>query len=98
MKTNEELRDYFAANAPETPAPWFVPTGDEPPPSWSASKLKMPHGNSASGGCCKLCDEYFAKRAQEDNDNKRKRGEYELRRYVQWPWAYADAMLKQRSL
>lgn len=95
------LRDYFAAHAPSKPAPWFSPK-TLISPHWSERHgIPMPHGDgrsgSASAGHCGACDEYFRKSAEWDAAQEKRRSEYEMACHVEWPWAYADAMLRARG-
>lgn len=91
------LRDYFAAHAPKKPAFWFAPKA-KTNPAWSErSPHKLPHGASAAVGHCPACDEYFVKQAKYEADRKRRESEYQIARHVEWPWAYADAMLAARG-
>jgi hypothetical protein len=75
------LRDYFAARAPQRPLWHFDPA--MPP---------RPEEFSYKGG---------ARTQEELNDNARAIIEWEKARdtqtLVQWPWVWADAMLKARS-
>lgn len=87
------LRDYLAANAPQEPARWFEP---------KLTKLPdVPQGAAFCEGCktdtlcwhteaCKNMKEHqkitAIIRTQRDKES-----------YVQWRYAYADAMIAERS-
>lgn len=75
------MRDYFAAHAPTDPWPWFHPVMATPRP--------------ASGG------EGYPTRTRDEIEAAEKatsawEEECFRQRYIQWPWAYADFMLKER--
>lgn len=91
------LRDYFAANAPEEPAHWFVPK-ERTKPRWHERGPRLPHGTTASVSCCAKCDAYFKERAAFDDERDRRESEYMMARYTEWPWAYADAMIAAREM
>lgn len=76
------LRDYFAAHAPETPQDWFEP---EMPP-----KPKVGHRAVDLGGGRKTwVDDHSEIDEWERTQSKQ--------RLVQWPYAWADAVLSTRS-
>lgn len=84
------LRDYFAAHAPEKPQKWFTPTmPPKPDPIWPCS-LTSQHIE----GC--HCQESEAM-----PENWQERHDYglmaECERLLQWPYAWADAMLARRE-
>ncbi len=92
--TSEERRDFFAAHAPAEPAHWFVPKNVPDPPYWAEhSKNPTPHGCTAIKNHCEKCDEYFVREAAFKAEQDRRASDYELARYVQWPWAWADAVI-----
>lgn len=76
------LRDYFAAHAPASPQPWFRP---EMPPQ---PERIYPH-KKCMNACCKL----------PMNASEREAWVLEKERqlYIQWPYAWADAMLAERD-
>jgi hypothetical protein len=92
------LRDYFAAHAPHEPAYWFVPKNVEAPLKWSEERIKLPHHCSATIHHCEKCDEYFAAQAALDKRRDELKSAYLLAQHVQWPWAYADAMIAAREM
>lgn len=99
------LRDYFIAHAPAEPQPWFQPVmppkpslpcitelSDEDAKGWRAERPEF-----APERCSpELLD--FAERMQKsmnacaDWDREQQR-----QRYIQWPAAWADAMLEARK-
>ncbi|MGU7839420.1 hypothetical protein ACV22V_08135 [Burkholderia sp. AW33-5] len=101
------LRDYFIAHAPAEPQPWFAPVLDNEPAAvepldrltdeerreyegWgeylSTSELKCP----------RVLAYYEAVEAYEKLRRAWNR-EHEKQRYVQWPAAWADEMLRARG-
>lgn len=95
--TGMTLRDYFTAHAPAEPQPWFVPT--MPP----APDLTVWIGESGR----KYDGENSATRSEEGLRGKVRPvnmmahcawlNEQAKQRYVQWPAAWADAMLAARG-
>lgn len=85
------LRDYFAAHAPAEPQGWFEPVMDGPRPMVYRLPRHMgggltddPFGESfLDEGQQRLADLWDAEQARE--------------RRIQWPYAWADAMLKERE-
>lgn len=89
------IRDYFIAHAPTEPQPWFVPTmlSPKPLPKWVSDDGEwiFPHASAASAKCGD--DFHDANRqAQLEWD-----AEHERQRLLQWPCAWADAMLAERA-
>ena len=77
------LRDYFAAHAPKSRASWFEPT--------MLPKPEPIYDHEHPSEQCFECSEV---NWQERLDWKIERArQYEL----QWPYAYADAMLAERA-
>lgn len=98
------LRDYFAAHAPLKPASWFKPIGvtfpsyyEEGPALPHGKTERTPRGTSAAVGHCDECRAYYEACKAFEDERARRRSEYEMAIYVQWPWAYADAMLAARA-
>lgn len=102
------LRDYFIANAPAEPQPWFAP---EMPPQ-PRPRMEKPDDLTkeereelAGWWDCLSAKDMNQPRARviaEDWErNKREhrawQSEWEKQRYIQWPAAWADAMLEQRA-
>jgi hypothetical protein len=82
-----ELRDYFAAHAPRRPQAWFTPVmdADRPAPI-------HPCTGSATCNCTyEICwvDNLDVLNAWDN--------EYGKRLLIQWPYAWADAMLAERA-
>ena len=97
-KTGMSLRDYFIAHAPAEPQPWFMPVMPPAPDLsvWVGESGRKYDGERAAMGseeglCGKVrpvnADAYYAWR-----------NEQAKQRYVQWPAAWADEMLKQREV
>jgi hypothetical protein len=83
------LRDYFAAHAPRKPQAWFKPVMDTPRP-----EEIIDHE-------CRNAQIYRDEPWRWDLVNEKEVRlwdvEYQTRLYLQWPYAYADAMLKARE-
>ena len=91
------LRDYFIAHAPAEPQPWFSPAMEtERPPNrfvgYPPSKMEYASARDADNA------------AGDDgwhNPNEQAQGEWDKEKakqhYVQWPAAWADAMLEARK-
>lgn len=88
------LRDYFAAHAPENPPKWFIPVMPPPPPQrWIGDSgleyADFMQAKAAEGiefilnADAHLHDAWLA--------------EKERQRYIQWPYAWADEMLRARE-
>lgn len=79
------LRDYFAAHAPRKRASWFMPTiPPKPEAVWD-------HEHPAETCYLRDCQPVnFQERFEWTVERQR---QYEL----QWPYAYADAMLRERA-
>lgn len=87
------LRDYFAARAPETPASWFKPSLPvRPPDKWVGCDGWQFDTEDDAATRCGLAY---------SNDNAPLIAKWEeecaVAKYVQWRWAYADAMLAARQ-
>lgn len=112
METTEiTLRDYFIAHAPAEPQPWFKPVMPLRPLRPNFLKDLTPEQRLRWGQLDYASDDLdeeladdpvladFVKRdqqairAQHDHDIERAK-----QRYVQWPGAWASAMLAQRAL
>lgn len=76
------IRDYLAAHAPETPQDWFVP---EMPPKPKVGKKVI-----ELGGGNKSWDHDYSDIHAWDI-------EYKKQLFVQWPYAWADAVLLNRD-
>ena len=89
------LRDYFIAHAPTEPQPWFTPVM---PPCPMATLWVSEDGQR------KYLDPYSAEKAEGDNFylvNQEEINDWNhafTKQYrVQWPAAWADEMIQQRS-
>lgn len=105
------LRDYFAAHAPVEPQTWFVPLMPEPcpkEPSWSEltdpeeKRMLREYGHEwlddeeARAKHPKLAE--FSGRVQAARlAGGRWKAEFERQRLIQWPYAWADAMIAERG-
>lgn len=89
------LRDYFAAHAPAEPQPWFTPVMPpmpKPDPAWKLC------GVCCGGGEClgwTPCDK--AKIVAFNAADNEWQSDQIKQRYVQWPYAWADALLAVRE-
>lgn len=89
------IRTYLAGQAPTVPAAWFVPRNNDRP-SWSSlPRTPMPHGTSATVGHCPKCDEYFKKQEELERERDKARSDWEMRCYIEWPVAWADALIAE---
>ncbi len=104
------LRDYFIAHAPAEPQPWFQPQVPEGPkgPVWDGEPRTSEERKELDGwqeGFLRIAD-IKQPRAKAfaialDAHKKESAGHYKLvdrERYVQWPAAWADAMLLARAV
>lgn len=88
------LRDYYAAHAPLEPQPWFSPAMRSHPVKdreWEwCGGCKGGKECDGSADCHKLAQYQKDRERWEDDENKA--------RLVQWPFAWADEMLRQREV
>jgi hypothetical protein len=82
------LRDYFAAHAPNEPEDWFMPFVKTDRPTeirivWTDGDNQTERTGNFG---CKNWEELAAWDM-----------EYQRQLFLQWRWAYADAMLKARE-
>lgn len=94
-ETGMTLRDYFIAHAPAEPQPWFQPVMPaECPPSLLMDEDRTTTYPSAfeAERACGDCYVNVNNEAQEAWRKVR-----DKQRYVQWPAAWADAMLAARE-
>lgn len=91
------LRDWFAGHAPTEPQKWFAPTMSpypEPEKSWAycdSCKWGRHRVQECVGG--RDCEKIDAvKKKQREWKEERDR-----RLHVEWPYAWADAMLEARK-
>jgi len=105
------MRDYFAAHAPAEPQTWFHPSMPAAPESLYLDKKTMdeaerneyeyfheffPHVKFEELKT-PLMIEYAPKAVAADTALSEWRVEHEKQRQIQWPYAWADAMLAARS-
>lgn len=107
------LREFFAAHAPAEPQPWFEPTMlPRPVPPADDLRSVLPDCTEDEDReaqswrrdpCYDLCTKSPRlapyERAWEDywRANHAWSEEKKRQRYVQWPWAWADAVLAARG-
>lgn len=77
------LRDYFAAHAPAEPQHWFRPVVSERP--------RAIYHEGHGGEHCWDCSPENYRELEEYDAERRKLA------LVQWPYAWADAMLAERA-
>lgn len=90
MASQATLRDYFAIHAPQEPYESFEPVMKNPRPEevlTDYQKELLSHERL----------DYRNWSFENQEDLNAWDAEYERERYLQWPWAYADAMLKTRE-
>lgn len=106
-----ELRDYFAAHAPAEPAHWFVPTGDhENPPEPKVPENRTPEEQDEYKFVQEFWNvvkpeqlntprvrDWLMKRLEWRKAERLIAARRAKDRYTQWPYAWADAMLAERS-
>lgn len=80
------LRDYFAAHAPKKPQSWFRPVfPPQPDRTYDHDHPNLP-----------ACQYYDCAYTNYDERQKWRAG-FDEANQIQWPYAWADAMLKERS-
>lgn len=100
------LHDYFMAHAPVIPHDWFLPEmlRDCPivpsinavsNPAWRAD-LKL-QAEWAEGEQSQAARQWFDRQEQATEEQAAWQAEFRKQRSVQWPAAWADAMLEQRK-
>lgn len=86
------LRDYFAAHAPRKPQDWYEPVmPPKPEPEYDHEHSYDRHG------CYSIIDGSQTCAALNAAERRRWDAEWRKQHRVQWPYAYADAMLKARG-
>jgi hypothetical protein len=83
------LRDWFAGHAPRTPHSWFRPTMATEEP-----KFRFHEGHNEGIGCS--YDGLSCTPLNRDEFDAWHR-EHQRQLFLQWPYAYADAMLTERG-
>ena len=100
------LRDYFIANAPAEPQPWFHPVmiSERPvfpelPDDMSAAEKEdwRAYREEYASLCMPRLIAYEAQKTQASKDGAAWDREYTKQLYIQWPAAWADAMLAERA-
>lgn len=87
------LREYFAAHAPPEPQEWFIPKDPGPFPQLRPGATYCLPCRDETGACdgSADCEEIRAYRVVRDKWIAGK----DKARCVEWPWAWADAMIKE---
>lgn len=92
------LREYFISHAPAEPQPWFVPV--MPPEPDNNGFLFRGTRNCGMWKSFADAKYYWGEKnvTSENPDHDAWRKEFSKQRYIQWPAAWADAMLKAREV
>lgn len=87
------LRDYFMAHAPAEPQPWFEPVmaNECPPDKWQGDDGKIYESARQAENECGDCYSNVNEAVQDAWA-----AESQKQRYIQWPAAWADAVLNTR--
>ena len=88
------LRDYFIAHAPAEPQPWFMPAM---PPAPNMTIWIGSSGNIYDSEISAINSKEMTIRPVAGDEYDAWRNEQVKQRYIQWPAAWADAMLKARE-
>lgn len=99
------LRDYFMAHAPQTPQPWFEPVMPPAPKVPKASLIEDKAVRDDVLAAEDACSDPLTPEGLEFVRQQREATlayrdwdvERQKQRYIQWPAAWADAMLAQRG-
>lgn len=102
------LRDYFAAKAPAEPQQWFKPAMPHPHPSAPAipdfTEAEREEYRAYNGDALEIeqiesprLAGYLRSRIFHNKQSRDWNEDYEKQRFVQWPYAWADAMLAARG-
>ena len=88
------LRDYFMAHAPSEPQPWFKPTVTEMKPAsrWVSDDGKEEFADRRAAEMA--CGDLY--RNANSADQQAWEASWLKQRYIQWPAAWADAVLNTR--
>lgn len=102
------LRDYFAAHAPVEPQDWFRPVMSAPPekPAYLTNTTPAEREELSGLGdwiCSQECKQprvkaYAVAKEEYDAAMRKWRMEERFQHRVQWPYAWADAMLHAREV
>jgi len=89
------LRDYFVAHAPADPQHWFIPTmpTSRPVPVWVADVGGKEYASHLDAE--RACGDCFCNKNQQAIDEWD--SEFGKQRFIQWPGAWADEMIKERQ-
>lgn len=104
-KPGMSLRDYFIAHAPAEPQPWFkpvMPTRPEYPNKFALSQADLKAWENERldydyEGCSQELKDFGEKWVNARTAVQEWETEALKQRYVQWPAAWADAMLEARK-
>ncbi len=99
------LRDYFMAHAPASPQPWFEPVMPPAPRVMQVHEIQdrqiredvLTADDAGIDPETHAGMEFVQQRAESVTAYMRWDEERKKQRYVQWPAAWADEMLKQRG-
>lgn len=102
------LRDYFIAHAPAEPQPWFAPAMPHPepvmPPYPELTEVEKQEHREYNAGDCDIEEisspslaGYLRSLVFYERQLADWREDFNRQRYIQWPAAWADAMLRARS-
>ena len=99
------LRDYFMAHAPAEPQPWFQPVMSPAPKVPRADHIEdrqiredvMRADHADSDPYTDAGMEFVRQRSEARVKLDQWDAERKKQRYIQWPAAWADAMLAQRG-
>jgi len=97
MAQDATLRDWFAGQAPEVPD-WF--RIDYPMQYGDIFHAPFPHGGCShvrESGHCEKCNEWDAAQKAHTNNSREEAKFVQTKRFIDWRWFYADAMLAGRS-
>ena len=86
------IREYFAARAPAEPQKWFKPAmPPAPEPIWEgADGVIYPSAAAAE----RTVGDVFNTNQEAMNEWE---ADYVKQKHIQWPWAWADAVLEAAS-
>lgn len=106
------LRDFFIAHAPTEPQPWFSPVMPQPEaPLPTFAEMYRDHTPEELRALSNFSDEwmqvedvkqervrnYLFQQQEQHKRGRQRAATAERERYIQWPAAWADAMLAARQ-
>ena len=105
MEVGMSLRDYFAAHAPHQPHSWFNPVMRSCPLVPSIQNIedaatRVDVVMAEEGGTDPETEAgaaWIKARNHLAQEQEAWQHEFRVQRHLQWPYAWADAMLKQRT-